>query len=185
MGRLPIPLSEKGAGQVRELAESLKSWPIDKMVASPLLRATETAQILNKYLDLPFDHQEGISEIDVGKWEGRYWEEMSSDPILKAFERTPSKTRPPGGETLKEVQNRAVKTVEENLNHGNHSGVLFVSHADTIRAIISHYIQLDLDRSRQLQINNASVSVIHINEDRPRLILSNFLADPVRFHSTG
>jgi probable phosphoglycerate mutase len=182
MGRLAIPLSEVGIQQIRQLAASLKSWPIEAVVSSPLLRATESAQIIATALGLPFEQHEGLTEIAVGKWEGRYWDELDSDPIMKKFDRTPSKTRPPEGENLREVQKRAIRAIEEILSRGTLSRILVVSHADTIRAMIAHYIKLGLDRSRQLQIDNASVSLLKINPERFRLLFLNYLPDPERLN---
>ena len=180
MGRRPVPLNKTGSQQVQCLALSLKSWPIEKMVSSPLLRTVESAKVISGALGLPFEEDEGLSEISVGEWEGKYWNQMDSDPILKAFETTPSKTRPPGGETLTEVQTRAVKSISRLTQEGAISNLLLISHADTIRAILAHYIRIDLDSSRRLQIDNASLSIIKINPDKGRLILMNYLADPER-----
>jgi broad specificity phosphatase PhoE len=182
MGRLAIPLSEVGIQQIQRLAASLKSWPIEEVVSSPLVRATESAQIIATALGLPFEQIEGLTEVGVGKWEGRYWDELDSDPIMKEFDRTPSKTRAPGGENLREVQKRAVRAIEESLRKGTSSRILVVSHADTVRAIIAHYIKIGLDRSRQLQIDNASVSLLQINPERFRLLFLNYLPDPERLN---
>jgi len=180
MGRRPVPLNQTGSQQVQHLALSLKSWPIEKMVSSPLLRTVESAKIISDALGLPFEEDEGLSEISVGEWEGKYWNQMDSDPILKAFETTPSKTRPPGGETLTEVQTRAVKSISRLTQKEAISNLLLISHADTIRAILAHYIRMDLDSSRRFQIDNASLSVVKINPNKGRLILMNYLADPKR-----
>jgi len=180
MGRHPVPLNETGSQQVQRLALSLKSWPIEKMVSSPMLRTVESAKIISEALGLPFEEDEGLCEISVGEWEGKYWDQMDSDPVVKAFETTPSITRPPGGETLTEVQNRAVKSIWRIIQEAGISNLLLVSHADTIRAILAHFIQMDLDPSRRFQIDNASLSVIKINPIKSRLILMNYLADPER-----
>ncbi len=179
MGRQPVSLNETGIQQIQQMALSLKAWPIEKIVASPLLRTVESAQIISDTLGLPFEQHEGFAEISVGEWEGKYWSQMDSDPLLKSFESNPSKTRPPRGETLSEVQTRAVKTIETMAHQGTHTHLLVVSHADTIRTILAHYLAMNLDHSRQLQVDNASLSVLKLNPSR-RLIVMNYLADPER-----
>ena len=180
MGRRPIPLNASGVQQVQVMAMDLKDWPIEKIASSSLLRTKESSQIISDALGLPFEEYDGLSEINVGEWEGNYWDQMGEDPILKAFETTPSITRPPGGETLTEVQERAVHTIERILLEEKLSNLLVVSHADTIRAVIAHYIQMDLDRSRRLQIDNASLSIIKTNPNQGRLTLMNYIVDPDR-----
>lgn len=180
MGRRPIPLNATGVQQAQGIAKDLKDWPIEKIASSSLLRTKETSQIISDALGLSFKVYDGLIEIGVGEWEGNYWDEMGNDPQLKAFETTPSITRPPGGETLTEVQERAVHTIEEILLEEKPSNLLIVSHADTIRAVIAHYIQMDLDQSRRLQIDNASLSIIKTNPNQGRLTLMNFIANPNR-----
>ena len=49
-GHTDIPLNENGKKQAEQLAQSISNLKIDKIISSDLLRAKETAEIINKKL---------------------------------------------------------------------------------------------------------------------------------------
>jgi probable phosphoglycerate mutase len=119
---------------------------------------------------------QGLSEIGVGAWEGRYWKELSDDPVRRDFYSRPSEACPPGGETLCAVQARAVAAVER-AGAGDSAGILVaVSHADVIRSIIAHYLRLEFVQTRGMNIDHASVTALDLNVlAEPRLLFLNFI----------
>ncbi len=56
------PLSPQGILQARALARRLVNDPVDRVVASPFLRAVETAHLIAEELELPVDIECGICE---------------------------------------------------------------------------------------------------------------------------
>ena len=71
-GRTDIPLNETGREQARAQAEALVSHepPVDVIYASPLLRASETAEIVQQALGVPIDFDERLVERCFGDLEG-------------------------------------------------------------------------------------------------------------------
>ena len=74
-GRLPgllpgIRLNKRGQEQAAALAETLKTFPIKAIYASPLERAVETAEPLAQALGLPIQLRPGLVDTDVGEWQG-------------------------------------------------------------------------------------------------------------------
>jgi len=57
-----LGLNELGREQAGELAEKLKEVKLDAVVTSPLKRARETAEIINKYHGAPMEEEEGLAE---------------------------------------------------------------------------------------------------------------------------
>lgn len=69
-GRLDIPLNEVGESQAKHTAEELKNQNIDVIYSSPLARAKQTAEIINKYHNKPILIDDRINEIELGNLTG-------------------------------------------------------------------------------------------------------------------
>ncbi len=105
-GQLDIPLTEKGRQEAEALASRLAGIRVDRIIASPLARALETAQIVAR--GRPIEVEERLREMDYGAWEGLTGAEIEKrDPELRArWERDPANTRSPGGECGEDVGRR-------------------------------------------------------------------------------
>ena len=73
-----VPLSDAGRRQAELLGERLKKESIDAVWSSDLIRACETADIINEKLHAPRLIREGLREISFGDLEG-----LSDDVILE------------------------------------------------------------------------------------------------------
>jgi len=173
MGNQPIPLNEIGRQQARACAEMLATTPIAGIVTSPVLRAVQTAEIIGRALPPRLHHAPGLSEIGVGDWINRYWKDLADDPAKRDWYRHPDRARPSGGETLREVQLRAVAAVEQALQIEQEAPYVFVSHGDVIRALLAHYLGLDLNALRQARIDHAGVSGVDVAGDGTHLLFLN------------
>jgi len=70
-GRTDNPLNEDGLKQAHEAADLLRDVGISRIVASPLLRAARTAEIIADAIAVPLTIDAGIIEFDFGSFEGR------------------------------------------------------------------------------------------------------------------
>ena len=61
-GHADPPLNETGRRQAEQLAEELAGGRVDAVYASDLRRASETAEILGRRLDLPVEQEPGLPE---------------------------------------------------------------------------------------------------------------------------
>lgn len=173
MGNQPIPLNETGEQQALACAEMLAQTPIAGIVTSPVLRAVQTAHIVGRRHAAPVHHAPGLREIGVGNWINRYWKDLADDPAKRDWYLHPDRARPSGGETLCEVQQRAVAAVEQALQVAQDGPYVFVSHGDVIRALLAHYLRLDLNALRQARIDHAGVSGIEVTEAAAHLLFLN------------
>ena len=57
-----IPLNETGVLQATNVCKLLSSLGITKIYSSPLMRAKQTAEIINGHLDVPLEWHEGLSQ---------------------------------------------------------------------------------------------------------------------------
>jgi probable phosphomutase (TIGR03848 family) len=177
-GRTPsVHLNEKGRQQANTLAELLRKQPIAALYSSPLVRCMETAQPLAQRLDLPVIEETGILEVDYGTWRGGELKELSNTPDWQKVQHYPSLFRFPGGETLREVQARAVGAIERLAERHANQVIALFSHGDVIRTTLAHFLGVPLDLFQRVIINTASISVIGISDGRPMVMSMNYLAE--------
>ncbi len=181
MGERPIPLNTRGEAQAQALAGVLGPGVARAVYSSPIQRARQTAQILAAAVERPVDTDHALTEIGVGEWEGKFWRDLTDDLIRHNFYAKPDEARPPGGETLREVQVRAVAAVQRAIEQPGLSGedrLVIVSHADVIRAIVAHYLELDLKTIRRVRIEHASVTAIGLADGVADLLFLNYTPAP-------
>ena len=181
-GRTPgVQLNEKGCQQAQTLAGYLAQQPLDAIYSSPLDRCIETAEPLAGQRGLIVQVEPGLVEVDYGSWQGADLRELSKLLEWGQVQHYPSVFRFPGGETLREVQSRAVGTIER-LRSVHEGQVLAVfSHGDIIRTTLAHYLGVPLDLFQRLGIATASVSVLGFFDGRPMVLAINYLAELPKF----
>ena len=69
-GATDIPLNDTGRDQAREAADRLTGTHIDRIIASPMLRAAETADIVAATKGLTVIHDERLKERYFGAFDG-------------------------------------------------------------------------------------------------------------------
>ena len=149
-GQEDIPLSETGVKQALRLAERLHDERIDRAVASPLGRAYDTARLAlgDARADM-LEVDEGLMEIAHGSWEGMLASEIRErDPErLAAWRDTPDKVQMPGGESLKQVLERAWPAFARACEGlGAQDTLLVVSHDAVNRVLLCRVLGLPLFR---------------------------------------
>jgi broad specificity phosphatase PhoE len=164
-GRMPgVRLGEQGRAQARRVAGRLARERIALIQTSPLERARETAEPLAEELGLVPEVSEAISEIEIGEWSGRSFDELSADPRWSAWNNARAVTRPPGGETMLEVQARVVGHLERLRGSHPDKSVVLVSHADVIKAALLYALGMPIDGYRLFEIGPASISTLVIGD---------------------
>lgn len=168
-----VHLNAQGRDQAAALAARLAAWQLSAIYSSPLERAVETAQAVAEGRDLEVVIEEGVGESRYGDWTGQSIKELAKAPEWLQVQFTPGLARFPNGESLGEMQARAVAAVER-LRRQHPNGVLAVfSHADVIKAIAAYYAGIPFDLFQRLVIDTASVTWFHFTPHGPRLIRLN------------
>lgn len=70
MGKCDEPLNDNGIKQAQTTRDKIAGTKIDLIISSPLLRARQTAEIINEALKAPIVYDDRISERDFGEFEG-------------------------------------------------------------------------------------------------------------------
>jgi broad specificity phosphatase PhoE len=164
-GRSDVPLNQKGREQARALAVVLRHEPITAIYSSPLGRAIETARLIKMFhFSTPFFEEEALVEMDLGDFDGmeaKRWAAQFQD-FRKAWQENPESVKMPGGESLKDVQTRAIDALERITNiYPPGSTLLICSHNFVNLTILCHALEISLNRFRDLQQDTAGISVLY------------------------
>ena len=164
-GRVDVPLNDKGRAQAEALASRLKDESLVAFYSSPLARALETAKIIKTHHPTtPLFHEAGLAEMDLGEFDGmeaKQWAAQYPD-FRKLWHESPAALKMPGGESLEDVQSRAIDAIEcVTQKYPPESTLLFTSHNFVIRAILCHVLGKHLDQFRNLQQDTAAINILY------------------------
>jgi probable phosphoglycerate mutase len=156
-------LTDEGRAQVREVAEWLAPLgeAVEAVVASPVRRTRESAEILAERMGLDLVEEPGFAEMEFGVWDGltfsevreRYPEEIKG--WLGALD-----VAPHGGESFTEVEKRVLAGLERVLDDYAGKTVLVVSHVTPIKILVAHAVDAPLSALFRMELSTASVSVV-------------------------
>lgn len=78
-GQLDSPLTARGIEQAQGMAAELDGLGIDRIVSSPLGRASCTAEIIADRLGVPVEHADELVEVHHGELAGLTWDEIDEE----------------------------------------------------------------------------------------------------------
>ena len=162
------PLSEEGLAQARAAADWLAGLGdrVDTVVASPVRRTRETAEVVADALGLPVEVEPGFAEMEFGDWDGLTFAEVAEqDPEgLEAWLGSLD-VPPPGGESFREVEKRVLGGLGRVLEQHPGRTVVVVSHVTPIKTLVAHTMGAPLDAVFRMELSPASVSVVSFYPD--------------------
>jgi probable phosphomutase (TIGR03848 family) len=175
-GRTPgISLSKTGKEQANNLIARLGAVKFDEVAISPLQRCRETIDpwLASSGAKDRIVVDESISEVDYGDWSGKSLASLRRRSQWKVVQDFPSQMKFPGGESLLEMQGRALSGFYR-LNAVKGKGPrLLVSHGDVIKSIVAHCLGMHLDQFQRLVIEPASLTIIDTDSGTSRLVRFN------------
>ena len=173
-GRTPgVGLSAHGRGEIAAVADRLADEGIAALYSSPLQRTRETAEILSERLDVPTQYREDLLELDFGEWTGLTFDAVRADERWKLWSSCRSIATVPGGESMRQVQERVVRALCELRAVHPDGTVLIVSHGDVIRAALLFALGMPLDFFSRIEVGLASLSTIQIDNFGIRVLAVN------------
>lgn len=166
MGQLDIPLNEIGRQQARLTADLLAQEKFSMIYASDLSRAVETAQIIAAAHRLDVLTVPELREARYGLWEGLTRQEvLERFPHEYQMRRTdPANFRPSGGESRRELYQRASQIFSQLVARHSNQQILLVSHGGTIRAILRYVLGLGPGNGH-FAVDNCGLTIIDKEED--------------------
>jgi broad specificity phosphatase PhoE len=133
-GRTDNPLNEDGLRQAHEAADMLRGVGISRIVASPLLRAARTAEIIAEAIAVPLDIDDRIIELDFGSFEGLPVRDLMIKHGVTSATGLVS-ILPTDGESWDAMAGRSLACVCAWLERHPHDDLLFVCHDAVMQAM--------------------------------------------------
>jgi probable phosphomutase (TIGR03848 family) len=175
-----VHLDDLGRQQADRAARRLAAVPVADVVSSPLERCRETARpvVRAQAGSLRVHTDKGLTECDYGEWQGRPLRELAKLGLWKTVQSQPSAVTFPGGESMTQMQARAVDAVRRRdaaiaAEHGEGAVWVAVSHGDVIKSVLADALGMHLDLFQRIQVDPASISVIRYTDARPYVLASN------------
>lgn len=172
-----VRLNARGREEAARLVERLEGVPIVAIYSSPLERCRETAAPLARARGLDVRVRRHMIETGYGNWTGRPIAQVRRTKLWRTVEEAPSILRFPGGESILEVQGRAVAEVERIAAAHPSDVVAVVTHADVVRLLLLHFAGMHVDHLHRLIVDPCSVSVVALGDRVPRLLKVNDTGD--------
>ncbi len=173
-GRKPgIPLDALGRSEAIRLADRLRKSELAALYASPLERAQETAKFIAERTGLAVETAPEFTEVEIGEWTGMSFDALHHDPGWGRYNRFRSGMRPPGGESMAEIQARVLAGLERLAARHPKQTVAIVSHGDVIKALLIHYTGIPTDFIHRVEISPASISILKLEDWSPKLLCLN------------
>jgi ribonuclease H / adenosylcobalamin/alpha-ribazole phosphatase len=170
LGTADEPLNETGQKQAKQAAEALSQLPIQRVIASPMRRAADTARQIQQACNVELQLDARLAEGSFGRWEGLSHDDVlrlgSPDTeILARWESDPF-CAPPGGEAIIDIQKRVVDLLEELKSQYSDASIVLVSHVGPIKALIAAALDIPLQSSRRFFLDPGSISVVEWSPHR-------------------
>ena len=174
-GNTDVPLDEVGREQVRRVVARLEGLDIDYVFSSPLSRCLELAVAVASDHSLKAMVDERMREIDLGRGDGKTYKEIfeHDGELLGRWTRDPASFAVPGGESLQDVQKRALDWFFAASAMAPEGTVMVCSHGGPIRALIAWLVGMPLGNAFRLTVDLAAVSVVNYKGDFSNLELLN------------
>ena len=163
------PLNDEGRAQIRATGQWLSPMrdQIDALVASPVRRTHESAEILGELLGHEVEFEDAIAEMEFGTWDGltfadvqeQYPDELST--WLGSLEHAPG-----GGESFRAVADRVLAGRDRIVEAYAGKTVLVVSHVTPIKTLVADALGAPLEALFRMELSPASVTVVSYFEGR-------------------
>ena len=155
------PLTDQGIKQAEKIADFLKPFNISTIYSSPIERAEQTTSIVAKKLGLDYRIDERLTEIDMGPLSGMTFNDMFArhgNIFLKFYEGHPVIEKN-GIESFSSIKKRVLDLVGYCSERYHDEDILFVTHMDPIKSMLSTVMQLKPESLYELIIRNASLTM--------------------------
>lgn len=174
-GHADIELSPIGRQQAARVARRLRDIPVTAVYTSDLKRAFDTARIIAAAHNLPVVAMPQLREIKFGDWEGLTSEEINCrwPDCIRRLYTEPETLTIPGGETFRQLKERAQQAVTTMVQRHPDETVVAVSHGGTIRTIICAALGVSLNRVWNIRQDNTAVNILEYYDDRVVVSLLN------------
>lgn len=167
-GRIDLDLDDVGRQQAQKCGDFIRRhFPDAIVISSPLKRALQTAECINGKIHV----DERFIELDYGQWDGLSLRDVPADE-WSTWRTTPD-FRPPGGESLVELDERVRPALEELSEQAQHHDIVIVSHVSPIKSAVTWALGVGPSATWRCHLDRASICRIAIHPRGPSLTSLN------------
>ena len=172
-GQIDMELNAKGIAQAKRLRTELNGIKIDRVYASDLKRAYQTAQII--FNNKTILKRKGLRELDFGHFSGLTYKQINRlyPKAYKTLMNDLAKAKPLGGESIRHFVNRVERCFNRIFNQNAKNTVAIVSHIGPIRIIHLKIQGENLSNFWEIQQNPGSFRIIEFRKENKRGIKIN------------
>ena len=127
-------LNETGIEQAKETKQELENVKYDVLICSPMHRAIQTAEIINKDRNVPIITDERIRERKLGDLEGN---KVTDETVKKIWDYNLN-YQIPNGESLHDFEKRILEFLDEIKQKYTDKTVLIVAHGGIAKVLKMH-----------------------------------------------
>ena len=160
-GQRDIGLNDTGRWQARRVGEALAQEPISAVYSSDLGRAHETASAISQQTGIPVVPHTGLRERRFGMFEGKTFDEIHThwpDHAQNWKKRIPEWQPPEGGESLLELRERVMRTVQELAARHPGEQIVVVAHGGVLDTLYRIATGQEVNSPRTWQLPNGAIN---------------------------
>lgn len=179
-----VALDEHGQAQAIAVGERLSTVSLAAIITSPLERTRATARAVAQFQPRmrTLTNDRAFIECDYGDWSGKKLSALASKPLWTTVQQHPSAAVFPNGESMSQMQHRAVSGIRHwNASLGEKAVYLVVSHGDVIKAILADALGMHLDNFQRINVDPGSLSVVQYTTLRPFVVKVNDTGSDVSY----
>ena len=163
-GDYDFTMSSKGKSEIKKVANWLSKKDISAIYSSPIKRALESAEIIQKkFLSLRINKSFEIREW-IRPWRGKFYKNVIKAREWQIYLNHPTKLT--GYQDLKGLSNRMLNFLKKLLKKHSSKEIVCVTHQDPIRALRLRLERKPLDLLNKIHCKNGSVTILYFNGNK-------------------
>ena len=168
-GQYDAELMPRGREQAEMTAEYVfRKYSPEKIYASDLSRAYSTAEPISRLINAEIIKEPGLREIFAGRWQKMTFNDLEKEfPEEYGIWKTDiGNAKCPEGETVKELGERIMKTLEKIAKENPQKTIAIATHATPIRVAETIIEHGDIEYMKDVAwVSNGSVTVLEYDGD--------------------
>ena len=171
IGQTDVKLSAEGRASLPLLCEQASRVKPTRVVSSDLQRCRILAEEIAARQNLKVTVEPTWRELHFGAWENRTWNDIQKDDgtNLAAWMTDFVEVAPPGGESFRQLQKRALGALDR-LERDPGSTVVVTTHAGVIRSLLCAFSDMPLTRIFEVEVPYGSLTHLRWNEGKWTLV---------------
>ncbi len=176
-GLTDCDISETGAKQLSCLKSRFRDIPLERVYASPLIRAQKTALAVAEDKGLPVEPIDGLTELDAGDFDGKPFSDcFGNDPVLaEIWDHHPEDFAAPNGESMRHAYERGWNALLQIVHDNPGKTVAAATHGGLIRCLICRLLYDDITKLKDTawSENTAVSKILFDDSDTPTVLYCN------------